>query len=347
MSDDVRQLDDCLSVRAGALFVEGCARRRSLPSRFGTPLYVVSEDQLRRNARALGAAFRLTLAGLVRPPALDQGQPVAGPAPDPHRGGAGLRRLRGGRARGRPADRDRTRPDLAERPDEGRRAARARRSAPGSGSPSTAARSSSARRGVARAARHASARSACASVPTWSAATSPRRCRRPELSVRDAIQRYKAGIPTEDVLAISEDEIRDPNLDLAGIHLHVGRHSTDPGDLARGDRLAGRRCSSRLRLALGRLDAPRARPRRRLPGPARSVRPDAAPACRRCPGRSPRHRRATPRRSAQHLPRGSSGSDVEPARCGSRSSPGGRCTRTPASTWRRWATSSARRSRAA
>ena len=49
------------------------------------------------------------------------------------------------------------------------------------------------------------------------------------LSVRGALDRYKAGIPTEDILALAEAEVRDPAVDLRGIHLHVGRHSADPG----------------------------------------------------------------------------------------------------------------------
>ena len=49
-------LDDCLSVRDGRLFVEGrdCVE---LARTFGTPLFVVSEKQLRRNARRLVSAF--------------------------------------------------------------------------------------------------------------------------------------------------------------------------------------------------------------------------------------------------------------------------------------------------
>jgi diaminopimelate decarboxylase len=50
------RLDDCLSVREGRLAVEECDTVE-LARRFGTPLYVVSEDQLRRNARRIGAAF--------------------------------------------------------------------------------------------------------------------------------------------------------------------------------------------------------------------------------------------------------------------------------------------------
>lgn len=51
-----RSLDECLSVRRGQLFVEGCGAA-SLARRFGTPCYVVSEDQLRRNVRRFRRAF--------------------------------------------------------------------------------------------------------------------------------------------------------------------------------------------------------------------------------------------------------------------------------------------------
>jgi diaminopimelate decarboxylase len=51
------RLDSCLSIRDGRLFVEGCAAS-DLAERHGTPLSVVSEDQLRRNASRIAAAFR-------------------------------------------------------------------------------------------------------------------------------------------------------------------------------------------------------------------------------------------------------------------------------------------------
>jgi diaminopimelate decarboxylase len=50
------RLDDCLSVRDGRLWMEECDAVE-LARRFGTPVYVVSEDQLRRNARRIAAAF--------------------------------------------------------------------------------------------------------------------------------------------------------------------------------------------------------------------------------------------------------------------------------------------------
>src|SRR4029079_6333437 len=49
-------IDDCLSVRGGHLFVEACDAVE-LATRFGTPLYLMSENQLRRNARRIVEAF--------------------------------------------------------------------------------------------------------------------------------------------------------------------------------------------------------------------------------------------------------------------------------------------------
>src|SRR5262249_20497633 len=56
MSATAVRLDECLSIRNGELFVEGC-RASDLARQFGTPLHIVSEDQLRRNARHLDSAF--------------------------------------------------------------------------------------------------------------------------------------------------------------------------------------------------------------------------------------------------------------------------------------------------
>ncbi len=52
----MRRIDEALSVRDGRLHVED-ADCVALADRFGTPLYVISEDQLRRNARAFSTAF--------------------------------------------------------------------------------------------------------------------------------------------------------------------------------------------------------------------------------------------------------------------------------------------------
>jgi len=50
------RIDDCLSTAGGHLKIEGCDAVE-LIQRFGSPLFVVSEDQLRRNARRFATAF--------------------------------------------------------------------------------------------------------------------------------------------------------------------------------------------------------------------------------------------------------------------------------------------------
>ena len=52
-----RRLDDCLSTRGGHLYVEGCDTL-DLLREFGSPLFVLSEDQIRRNARRFREAFQ-------------------------------------------------------------------------------------------------------------------------------------------------------------------------------------------------------------------------------------------------------------------------------------------------
>jgi diaminopimelate decarboxylase len=52
----VSRIDDCLSLQDGRLRVEGCDAAQ-LAERFGTPLHVVSEDQLLRNLRRVQTAF--------------------------------------------------------------------------------------------------------------------------------------------------------------------------------------------------------------------------------------------------------------------------------------------------
>jgi diaminopimelate decarboxylase len=59
------RIDDCLSVRAGHLWIEDCDTVE-LAARFGTPIYVVSENQLRRNARRILDAFSRQWPGAVR-----------------------------------------------------------------------------------------------------------------------------------------------------------------------------------------------------------------------------------------------------------------------------------------
>ena len=83
------------------------------------------------------------------------------------------------------------------------------------------------------------------------------------LSIRGAVQRYKAGIPTEDLVSLARADVLDPALDLAGVHFHIGRQSADPAVWS-GAVNALCELLARLRDALGRLDAAPARRRRWL-----------------------------------------------------------------------------------
>ncbi len=49
----------------------------------------------------------------------------------------------------------------------------------------------------------------------------------PDVSVREAAQAYKPGIPTEALLRIGPDAVMAPELDVRGVMVHLGRHSSD------------------------------------------------------------------------------------------------------------------------
>ena len=52
-----RRIDDCLSTRDGRLYIEACDTL-DLLREFGSPLFIFSKDQLRRNVRRFSAAFQ-------------------------------------------------------------------------------------------------------------------------------------------------------------------------------------------------------------------------------------------------------------------------------------------------
>ena len=54
---EIMRIDDCLSTRDGHLYIEECDTV-GLVEQFGSPIFVLSEDQLRRNARRFQEAFQ-------------------------------------------------------------------------------------------------------------------------------------------------------------------------------------------------------------------------------------------------------------------------------------------------
>ena len=261
---------------------------RDLAERFATPLYVMSEDQLRRNARRLAGEFSsrwpgefLLLPSIKANPGLALRRILT-------EEGDRLRRLRLRGARSGPSDRHPTRADLAERPDQGGGAARARDPRSGSGSRSTAPPSSTAPAGSRPQA------SACRAIGPASLSSRPARIRRASemstagVSVREAIQRYKAGIPTEDILALPTEDALDPPSTSPGSTSTSAATPPSPrvwsaavASLCRTARraarragTAGRRASSTSAVAIRR----RAIPFGRLASPARADAPEHAPA---------------------------------------------------------------------
>ena len=244
-------IDDCLSIRDGELYVEGCSAAGSGRA-FGTPLYVVSEDQLRRNARRLRECLRnawpgefLLLPSIKANPALALRQVLTeeGTGCDVFGPGELEAALRTG-----------TEPDsdFPERADEGRRAARARDPGRECGSRSTAGPSSHRTIEVGRRASIGALTSGCGSAPTSPASDKPSEMSPDGSSVRRALDRYKAGIPTEDMLAITEAARSDDPADRrqqASISTSAATRPTR--GVERGDRAPARGLLAELRDSWG------------------------------------------------------------------------------------------------
>jgi diaminopimelate decarboxylase len=218
-------LDDCLSVRAGRLFVEGCAAG-DLARRYGTPLYVVSEDQLRRNARRLRAAFAERWPeGEVRVlPSLKANFSLAlrrvltqeGVGCDTF----GLAELQAALLADVPGEaisvngssKDERLVELAV-------AIGARIAL------DNLAELDVVRRAAARLGRRARL---CVRVrPSYATLEQASELFKGRIPIAEAAQRYKPGIPTEELLAIGPDILGDDSLDLVGTMAHLGRHHTD------------------------------------------------------------------------------------------------------------------------
>ena len=225
MSATVQQLDECLSIRDSALYVEELPALK-LARRFGTPLYVMSEDQLRRNARRFQSAFDTRWPGeLLLLPSIKANSSLAlrriltdeGTGCDVFGPGELEAALRTG------VDPDRI--SLNGPMKDGALLERAIRE----GVRITLDSQAELERTAAAAARLGlRARIRLRFRPDLVGFDEPSEMSPDGASIRDAVQRYKAGVPTEDLLDISAAEIINANLDLTGIHFHLGRHSGDP-----------------------------------------------------------------------------------------------------------------------
>lgn len=216
-------LDECLSIREGRLFIEDCDAHE-LARRFGTPVHVMSEDQLRRNARryrwefesrwpegsvavlaSIKANFALATRWILSEEGLGCDVFGAGELHAALNGGvpADLISVNG-------AIKSR---DLLE-------------SAVGAGARVTL--DSAAELDLVREAASALGRRATVRFrvrPDFSALTQPTDWYEEPMSIAEAARLYKAGIPTDDVLTLGRRALHMPEIDLAGIHAHIGRHT--------------------------------------------------------------------------------------------------------------------------
>ena len=223
MTIAAQRIDDCLSIADGRLQIEGCDAV-SLAERFGTPLSVISEDQLRRNARrfqralavawpegetrilpSIKANYTLALRCALTQEGL--GCDVFGPA-----------ELHAALAGGVP-------PELISVNGTGKTRALLER-AVGIGARITldSVREIELVRSVARdLGRRAQVRFRMR--PRYLALQA--RSDFSEGSVYATAQEYKPGIPTDELIAAGREAVAAPELDVLGLMSHLGRHRHD------------------------------------------------------------------------------------------------------------------------
>ena len=217
------RLDECLSIRDGRLFVEECDAD-GLARRFGTPIHVMSEDQLRRNARryrrefeerwvegpvlvlaSIKANFALATRWILSQEGLGCDTFGAGELHAALEGGVAPERISvngsikdGALIAAAVAAGARITLDSAAELDLVRLAAR------------TLGRRASIRLRV---------------RPDFSTLTQPTDWYEDVISIGEAARLYKAGIPTDDVLEVGRRARRMPEVELTGVHAHIGRHT--------------------------------------------------------------------------------------------------------------------------
>jgi diaminopimelate decarboxylase len=220
------RIDDCLSIREGHLWVEECDAVE-LARRFGTPLYVISEDQLRRNARRIGAAFAAGWPDgpVALLPSLKANLSLAlravlnseGLGADTFGPGELHAALTAGTA-----------PELISVNGSVKDAALVRRAVAAGArvtldSPGELGLVAEAARKTGR-----TARVRLRLRPDYDGLVQPSQLD-PGRSVRDSAQRYKPGIALEDAAAVGRGALAADGVELVGVMAHLGRHSTDPG----------------------------------------------------------------------------------------------------------------------
>lgn len=217
------RLDECLSIRDGRLFMEECDAD-ALARRFGTPIYVISEDQLRRNARRYRREFEqrwtegpvLVLASIKANFALATRWILSQEGIGCDTFGAG--ELHAALEGAVPPDRISVNGSIKD--------ASLIDAAVRAGARITLDSSAELDR-VRDVARQLGRRAAVRFRlrPDFSALTQATDWYEDETSIGEAASLYKAGIPTDDALELGRRAQRMPEIDLTGVHAHIGRHT--------------------------------------------------------------------------------------------------------------------------
>jgi diaminopimelate decarboxylase len=216
-------LDQCLSIREGRLFIEDCDAHE-LAQRFGTPVYVMSEDQLRRNARryrqefgsrwrdgpvvvmaSIKANFALATRWILSQEGIGCDAFGAGELQAALNGGVDPERLS---VNGSIKSRELI--DAAVK-------AGARITLDSAGELELVQQVAGAL------GRGAQVRFRLR--PDFSALSEPTDWYEEPVPIAEAARLYKAGIPTDDALELGRRALRMPEIDLTGVHMHIGRHT--------------------------------------------------------------------------------------------------------------------------
>jgi diaminopimelate decarboxylase len=218
-------VDDILSIREGRLFVEDVAADE-LARRFGTPIYVMSENGLRRRVRRYAQAFqeRWPEGPVHILPSIKANYSLAlrnlltqeGVGCDTF----GLSELYAALQCGVPPALISVNGSSKDRPLI-ERALRA-----GARITLDSPREMALVRAVARDLT-LRARVRFRVRPAYADLSQPSDFHDEEVSIRDAAQAYKPGIPTEALLQLGPEALAAPELDVSGVMVHLGRHSTD------------------------------------------------------------------------------------------------------------------------
>jgi diaminopimelate decarboxylase len=218
-------LDDILSVRGGRLYVEDVAADE-LARQFGTPIYVMSENGLRRRVRRYFQAFRDHWPeGPVHIlPSIKANYALAlrhlltqeGTGCDTF----GLPELHAALESRVPPQLISVNGSSKDRPLV-ERALRA-----GARITLDSPREISLVREVARGL-HVRARVRFRLRPNYETLEQPSDFHDEIVAIRDAAQAYKPGIPTEALLKLGPEALSAPELDVTGVMVHLGRHSAD------------------------------------------------------------------------------------------------------------------------